>query len=90
MISICQQSLMKFQVECFRRLLACGLNVDIGECRYRRSPAHVSAFAGHPHMLLCLLQAGADPNKQVSFVGIICNQINKEMSRMFWCALVAT
>ena len=68
----------KFQVECFRRLLACGLNVDIGECRYKRSPAHVSAFAGHPHMLLCLLQAGADPNKQVIFVHVKYNFIKQD------------
>ena len=53
------------QVECLRRLGTCGLNVDVGECRYSRSPAHVAAFAGHPHTLLWLLQAGADPNKQV-------------------------
>ena len=49
-----------------RRLLSCGVNIDIGDCRYSRTPAHIAAFAGHPHLLVYLLQAGADPNKQVS------------------------
>jgi hypothetical protein len=58
------------QVECLRLLLNCGLNVDVGECRYRRTPAHVAAFAGHPHMLLWLLQAGADTSKQVVSISL--------------------
>lgn len=66
MLSLKAESFFNFQIECLRRLLSCGLNVDAGDVRYKRTIAHIAAFAGHPHMLLWVLRAGADPNKQVT------------------------
>lgn len=35
--------------------------------RYTQTPAHIAAFAGHPHCLSWLLQAGAHPDAQVRY-----------------------
>ena len=34
--------------------------------RYHQTPAHLAAFAGHPHCLTWLSHTGADLNKKVS------------------------
>lgn len=35
--------------------------------RFTQTPAHIAAFAGHPHCLSWLLQAGAHPDAQVRY-----------------------
>lgn len=39
--------------------------------RFTQTPAHIAAFAGHPHCLLWLLQTGVNTNAQVTTQQII-------------------
>lgn len=49
-----------------KRLVECGLNIDICEGRFEQTPAHLAAFAGHANVLHWLLQNGAVAEKVVS------------------------
>ncbi|XP_037783040.1 ankyrin repeat domain-containing protein 10-like isoform X1 [Penaeus monodon] len=57
------------KLECLR-LLICGMGNGIAAnpgqktSRFSQTPIHIAAFAGHPHCLQWLIQAGADPNAQ--------------------------
>lgn len=58
------------QLECLRVLIGGvgnGVTVHPGmtTSRFTQTPAHIAAFAGHPHCLQWLLQTGLDPNAQV-------------------------
>lgn len=49
-----------------KRLVECGLNIDVCEGRFEQSPTHLAAFAGHVDVLQWLLQNGAFAEKAVS------------------------
>ncbi|KAK7086459.1 Amyloid protein-binding protein 2 [Halocaridina rubra] len=57
------------RLDCLR-LLVCGIGNGVSShpglktSRFSQTPIHIAAFAGHPHCLQWLLQAGADPNAQ--------------------------
>lgn len=57
-----------FQVDCVKRLVECGLNIDVPEGRFEQSATHLAAFAGHVNVLQWLLENGAFPQKVVSIV----------------------
>lgn len=49
-----------------KRLVECGLNIDITEGRFEQSAAHLAAFAGHVDVLQWLLENGSSGQKQDS------------------------
>ena len=49
-----------------KRLVECGLSIDVCEGRFEQTPAHLAAFAGHANVLHWLLQNGAVAEKVVS------------------------
>ena len=49
-----------------KRLVECGLNIDVPEGRFEQSATHLAAFAGHVNVLQWLLENGAFPQKVVS------------------------
>lgn len=49
-----------------KRLIECGVNIDVYEGRFEQTPAHLAAFAGHANVLHWLLQNGAVAEKVVS------------------------
>jgi len=49
-----------------KRIVECGLNIDVCEGRFEQTPAHLAAFAGHANILHWLLQNGAVAEKVVS------------------------
>ncbi|XP_050725234.1 uncharacterized protein LOC127002964 isoform X3 [Eriocheir sinensis] len=53
-----------FKLECLKALVASSQAVHPGmtTSRFTQTPAHIAAFAGHPHCLLWLLQTGVNPN----------------------------
>ncbi|PFX34298.1 Ankyrin repeat domain-containing protein 10 [Stylophora pistillata] len=51
------------KVECVKRLVECGLNIDITEGRFEQSAAHLAAFAGHVGVLQWLLESGSSAQK---------------------------
>lgn len=51
-----------------KRLVECGLNIDITEGRFEQSAAHLAAFAGHVDVLQWLLENGSSGQKQVRFI----------------------
>lgn len=57
------------KLDCLR-LLVCGIGNGVSAhpglktSRFTQTPIHIASFAGHPHCLQWLLQAGADPNAQ--------------------------
>ncbi|CAH3167092.1 unnamed protein product, partial [Porites evermanni] len=51
------------KVDCLKRLVECGLNIDVCEGRFEQTPAHLAAFAGHANVLHWLLQNGAVAEK---------------------------
>lgn len=51
------------KVDCLKRLVECGLNIDVCEGRFEQSPTHLAAFAGHAEVLHWLLQNGAFSQK---------------------------
>ncbi|CAH3039439.1 unnamed protein product [Porites lobata] len=55
------------KVDCLKRLVDCGLNIDVCEGRFEQTPAHLAAFAGHANVLHWLLQNGAVAEKVDSF-----------------------
>lgn len=54
------------QLECVVHLVQMGCEVNRTTSRFKQTPTHVAAFAGHSHCVEWLTQAGADINKQVS------------------------
>ncbi|XP_076159546.1 ankyrin repeat domain-containing protein 10a isoform X1 [Alosa pseudoharengus] len=56
------------KLECVRRLVQVGCEVNAVTTRFAQTPAHIAAFGGHPECLLWLLQSGADINRQ-DYVG---------------------
>lgn len=51
-----------------KRLVECGLNIDVSEGRFEQSATHLAAFAGHVDVLHWLLENGAFPQKTVSTI----------------------
>lgn len=51
------------KVDCVKRLVECGLNIDAPEGRFEQSATHLAAFAGHVDVLQWLLENGAFPQK---------------------------
>lgn len=51
-----------------KRLVECGLNIDVPEGRFEQSATHLAAFAGHVNVLQWLLENGAFPQKVVSII----------------------
>lgn len=51
-----------------KRLVECGLNIDVCEGRFEQSPTHLAAFAGHVDVLHWLLQNGAFAEKVVCII----------------------
>ena len=49
-----------------KRLVECGLNIDVPEGRFEQSAAHLAAFAGHVDVLQWLLENGSSAQKVVS------------------------
>ena len=49
-----------------KRLVECGLNIDVPEGRFEQSATHLAAFAGHVNVLQWLLENGAFSQKGVS------------------------
>lgn len=56
-----------------RRLVECGLNIDVPEGRFEQSATHLAAFAGHVNVLQWLLENGAFPQKVVSIIIYVSN-----------------
>nr|CAB3221711.1 ankyrin repeat domain-containing protein 10 [Phallusia mammillata] len=48
------------KIDCLNGLLRTGVSVNIRTSRFKQTPAHISAFGGHPTALLELMKAGAD------------------------------
>ena len=54
-----------------KRLVECGLNIDVCEGRFEQSPTHLAAFAGHVDVVQWLLQNGAFAEKVVSNIIVL-------------------
>ncbi|XP_020610107.1 ankyrin repeat domain-containing protein 10-like isoform X2 [Orbicella faveolata] len=51
------------KIDCVKRLVECGLNINVPEGRFEQSATHLAAFAGHVNVLQWLLENGAFPQK---------------------------
>lgn len=55
-----------------KRLVECGLNINVPEGRFEQSATHLAALAGHVNVLQWLLENGAFPQKVVSiFMSVV-------------------
>lgn len=63
-----------------KRLVECGLNIDVCEGRFEQSPTHLAAFAGHAEVLHWLLQNGAFSQKLVSILGNLFFDSSKNLT----------